>query len=242
MIKHQGLYLIKLDDFLTPTEKRVVAASAASHRDRYCHGSKEVALTAATMELWHERLPMSNAKIKFLVESGAAKGVEVRGKLTDKPCGCRVCKMMNNSKHPMRKHRQWEDEVTRVGEAVYCDLIGPFPPSINGFRYCCSFTDKKSRFGLVYFLKRKSDAAVALQQAVKYFASKNISIGTLFTDVGGEFAKESTDKTGGEQYVKATHIKRKRSGKSLVGRARERTAQKRRVESNGTTSQDPNGD
>ena len=36
MIQHQGLYLIKLDGFLTPTEKRVVTASAASHRDKYC--------------------------------------------------------------------------------------------------------------------------------------------------------------------------------------------------------------
>ena len=53
----------------------------------------------------------------------------------------------------------------------------------------------------MYFLKRKSDAAVALQQAVKYFASKNIAMGTLFTDVGGEFAKGLLTRLAGKQPV-----------------------------------------
>ena len=72
--------------------------------------------------------------------------------------------MMNNLRHPVRSQRQVADSVTRIGEAVYCDRIGSFPPSINGYRYCCSFVDKKSRYGVVYFLKRKSDASLALRQ------------------------------------------------------------------------------
>jgi hypothetical protein len=106
------------------------------------------------------------------------------------------------------------DSVTRIGEAVYCDRIGSFPPSINGYRYCCSFVDKKSRYGVVYFLKRKSDASLALRQVVKHFAAKNIAIGTIITDVGGEFAKESVDKKGGDRHIKGTDAKRKRGGTS----------------------------
>ena len=214
MMEQGGLYLIKLDELLTVNEMKVVDVVASSHNDKYVCPKNNVALTAATLELWHERFPVSNAKIKFLVQSGAAKGLAIRGKLSDKPCSCRVCRMMNNSRHPMRSKRQVADPVTRIGEAVYCDLIGPFPPSINGYRYCCSFVDKKSRYGVVYFLKRKSDASLALRQVVKHFAAKNIAIGTIITDVGGEFAKESVDKKGGDRHIKGTDAKRKRGGTS----------------------------
>ena len=67
---------------------------------------------------------------------------------------------------------------------------------------------------MVYFHKRKSDASLALRQVVKHFAAKNIAIGTIITDVGGEFAKESVDKKGGDRHIKGTDAIRKRGGTS----------------------------
>jgi hypothetical protein len=49
---------------------------------------------------------------------------------------------------------------------------------------------------------------------VKHFAAKNIAIGTIITDVGGEFAKESVDKKGGDRHIKGTDAIRKRAGTS----------------------------
>ena len=79
MMEQGGLYLIKLDELLTVNERKAVDVVASSHNDKYVYHKNNFVLTAATLELWRARFPVSNANIKFLVQSGAAKGLAIRG-------------------------------------------------------------------------------------------------------------------------------------------------------------------
>ena len=79
MMEQGGLYLIKLDELLTVNERKAVDVVASSHNDKYVYHKNNFVLTAATLELWRARFPVSNANIKFLVQSGAAKGLAICG-------------------------------------------------------------------------------------------------------------------------------------------------------------------
>ena len=87
----------------------------------------------------------------------------------------------------MGKFREFADTVSRKGELITSDVVGPFPPTPEGHRYAISFVDEFSRHSTVYFLKRKSEATDALLSLILYYRSLNILIGTIRTDQGGEY-------------------------------------------------------
>jgi hypothetical protein len=59
--------------------------------------------------------------------------------------------------------------LLKLGNKVVTDIYGPFPDSVEGYRYVISFTDVYSRFSACYFLRRKSDAEQALKSFVAFF-------------------------------------------------------------------------
>jgi hypothetical protein len=145
---------------------------------------------AASMKVWHDRLGHAdNKRIHFLNKTGTALGLKVKGKKEhhDGQCACDACLRVNNISRSVAGFREFNDEVSRKGELITSDVLGPFPPTPEGHCYAISFTDEFTRFSCVYLLKHKSGAAEALTALVEYYKSVNIIIGTIRTDQGGEY-------------------------------------------------------
>ena len=62
-------------------------------------------------------------------------------------------------------------------ERVHIDVVGPFPKSINGFVYACTYTDSNTRRKWIEFLKKKSDCHSAfVKWAANTEAKANLKI------------------------------------------------------------------
>jgi hypothetical protein len=193
LIEKDGLYLLRLNDVLQAEDMENFQAYEAAHsvQSGPCYRSKSGQLygCSATYDLWHQRFGhASKQRIKFLYENGMAQGLDVGGEFKhNAKCKCTTCLMMNNSKIHIGDVREFTDEVSRKGELLYSDLSGPFPPSIEGYRYVISFTDTLTRFSACYMLKKKSDAVRALRAVIRFYADNGIIISRFRTDQGGEY-------------------------------------------------------
>ena len=170
------------------------------------------AAAAAPMKVWHERLGhASRARINHLNSSGAALGMNIRGKDThDAKCSCEACLKTNNVSRGIGASRQFADTVSRKGEVITSDVLGPFPRSVEGHRFAISFTDEYSRHSMVYLLKKKSDAAAAVEALVRYYRSMNLVISEIRHDHGGEYMGTSGQPTdlGGSVYLPSPELNR----------------------------------
>lgn len=144
---------------------------------------------AATYELWHERYGFASKKrLKLLYENGSAEGLDVGSKYShDRKCTCPTCMSVNNRKKHIGDIRKYDDNVTKKGQLIYTDICGPFPTSVEGYRYVISFTDVYSRFSSCYFLDKKSQAEDALRSLAQYYWREGIVIKKIRSDQEGEY-------------------------------------------------------
>jgi len=196
-----GLYLLRLDDILKAEDLNAhIREFEANDCRHHVDSTTSTAFVAATYNLWHERFGHADPKrLKFLYDNASVEGMDVGGKFKlDRTCRCETCKMTNNRKLHIGELRKHDDDVTRKGQLIYSDICGPFPTSVEGYRYCISFTDVYLRFSAAYFLKRKSEATEALRQVIIFYKKNGIVISRLRTDNGGEFGggNERTSSTG----------------------------------------------
>ena len=126
--------------------------------------------------------------IKAMVKKGLIKGVTLSKKeLSITPPMCAACakgKATQASFPPSKS-----GHADKVLGLVHSDLWGPAPvQTITGTRYVITFTDDKSRWVCVAFLKRKSDAFTAFKEWL-IFAEKQTGqqLYIFRTDNGGEF-------------------------------------------------------
>ena len=193
LIERNGLYFIRLNDVLEKSEvDRLVQCEVDLGNPCPTEMKSKAGSTyacAATWELWHERFGHASKKrLKFLFDNGSAEGMAVRGKYThDRKCTCPTCLSVNNAKVHIGDVRKFGDAVTQRGELIYTDVCGPFPASVEGYRYVVSFTDTYSRFSACYFLKKKSEVEEALKALIKFYAQQGAIIREIRSDQGGEF-------------------------------------------------------
>ena len=109
----------------------------------------------------------------------------------DRKCTCPTCLSVNNAKLHIGDVRKFADSVTRKGQLLYTDICGPFPKSVEGYRYVISFTDVYSRFSACYMLRKKSDSEAALKALISFYARNGITINEIRSDQGGEFGGSS---------------------------------------------------
>ena len=205
LIKHNGLYLINLNKVLEPDEAAamgMVFGSTFPEPTVYKDEEGAAFFSAGDWSLWHERLGHSSkARLRFLFNNSAVEGMKVKGnpKVCARGCGCEVCRMSEKRRRHIPGQRQFQDPVCRPGELVYSDVCGPFPPSVQGYRYAISFTDQLTRFSVCYLLKSKSDSSGALRAAHEFFAQHNIILSKVRSDQGGEYSgSNERDAAAGE--------------------------------------------
>jgi len=204
LIERHGLYMLRLDDILSAEEishLREFEKQNGNHCPTEARSNTGVNYAcAASWDLWHERFAHTSKKrLKFMFDNGSAEGLAVDGKFThDSKCKCPTCLLQHNRKLHIGSVRKFADSVTRKGQLIYTDICGPFPPSVEGYRYVISFTDVYSRFSACYMLKKKSDSEAALEALVSFYARNGIIIKEVRSDQGGEYGghNESSSAAG----------------------------------------------
>ena len=181
----------------------VIASGSRQGRLYVLDGTDEDERASAMMSIdrWHERLcHVRTGTIVDMAKSKTAKGIEVGKTGRDVEDTCEVCIATKTRQKPY-PHRS-DTRATAPGLVLHVDLCGPMEvESEQGSRYAMPVTDDFSRFTIVYFLKRKSDAIDELLNAIKmvenHTGNKVVSIRA---DNGGEFvsklAKQSLRKLG----------------------------------------------
>ena len=126
--------------------------------------------------------------IKAMVRKGTIKGVKLSKKeLSITPPMCASCAKGKATRASFPASKSGHAE--HVLGLVHCDLWGPAPvQTVNGTRYVITFTDDKSRWVWVSFLKHKSDAFAAFKEWLT-FVEKEMGCKLLIfrTDNSGEF-------------------------------------------------------
>ena len=123
-----------------------------------------------------------------MIRNGTVCGADItRKELRQSPPPCDSC-LKGKATRASFPTSQSEHAKTILG-LVHSDLWGPAPVStINGMKYIITFTDDKSRWLWVSYLKRKSDAFTAFKQWLAYVEKETgQKLRTYRTDNGGEF-------------------------------------------------------
>jgi hypothetical protein len=187
--ERDGLYLMRLDEIIQAEDIESLKKSTNEQEDDNFRDGEDVYGCAATYELWHERYGFASKKrLKLLYENGSAEGLDVGAKYShDRKCTCPTCMAINNRKQHIGDIRKYDDNITKKGQLIYTDICGPFPTSVEGYRYVISFTDVYSRFSSCYFLDKKSQAEDALRSLAQYYWREGIVIKKIRSDQGGEY-------------------------------------------------------
>ena len=139
---------------------------------------------SATLEEWHRILGHAN-KSDILKLENTVSDMKITHKQDFQQCEtCILSKTTNNRNH------EPDERATKPLELIHSDLAGPIDPvAKDGFRYAMNFIDDYSGATAVYFLKKKSDAPIALK---KYLADSSPygDAKKFRSDNGGEYVSE----------------------------------------------------
>lgn len=124
-----------------------------------------------------------------LVKDGLVTGIDLD--MSSKPSTCETCEHAKMRRKAIRKTREDlpEDEI---GGRIHADLWGPAPVQTKKHkRYYASFTDDKSRFTQIYFLREKSEAFDSYRKYEAWLETqRKVKIKCLQCDRGGEFTSD----------------------------------------------------
>ena len=147
------------------------------------------------LQTWHQVLGHCNVSDIMKLES-VVHGMKIANRQRS---DCETC---IQGKMTDTRNRQPDEKAKVPLELVHCDLAGPVDPiAKDGYRYSLIFVDDYSGLIMVYFLKKKSDTAIATK---KFFADvaplgkvKNMvevtpisEVKCVRSDNGGEFTSQ----------------------------------------------------
>ena len=166
LTKENGLFYLKI------TFQR----SSASYPTT-CNTSK--ATIKGDINLWHQRLGHLN-------KDDVKRTIGCEDNLKEV---CETCALGKQTSKPVPKETQ--NKSQKPLELVYSDILGPFEvPSLNGSRYAITFVDEYSKYSVVKFMSKKSEAL----EKFKEYVAESGSPRRLRTDNGAEYtAKKFTD-------------------------------------------------
>lgn len=162
-----GTYVIKFD---------VITAVRAS-----------CALTATTLENWHQRLNhLPKPLIEQMIKNNNVEGLRVKPQ--DEECiDCKMNKCTRTS-HPPRT----TPKSTQAGQCIHADVIGPIKPEgAQGQRFILNCRDESSGLRIVANLKAKSQVPEVMKLIINQIELQtNRYVSRLCVDNGSEFLSE----------------------------------------------------
>lgn len=155
--------------------------------------------------LWHQRLGHASAStMKAMKEGGYLPATLDLSKL---PSTCDGCELGKAHRQPFQQGRVRANAPNGI---VHADLVGPFPPSLDKYRWACLFTDDFSGYTSIYFQKRKRQTTVSVLTHLRQVSTQHdLPVKVLRTDNGREFCnsvvKEYLDSVGTIHQTSAPH-------------------------------------
>lgn len=135
---------------------------------------------------WHRKLGHRDPEaIQRVVREGLAKGVSIKKCDIYQTCEC--CAEGKIARKPFP--RKTERQSTKVLDLIHTDICGPMNTvTPGGSRYFLTMIDDHSRYTVVYFLKRKSDAADVIKEYVTMVRNRfGRNPVAVRSDQGGEY-------------------------------------------------------
>ena len=131
--------------------------------------------------MWHKRLGhVSKEQLKILVKNEILLNLN----FADLDI-CLDCIKGKQTKHT----KKGATRSTQLLEIIHTDICGPFDvPSLGGEKYFITFIDDFSRYGFIYLLKEKSQAADTLKVYVNEVERQlDRKVKIIRSDRGGEY-------------------------------------------------------
>jgi hypothetical protein len=169
----------------TPTTSTAVKMTSTAVKTTLA--SNAMVRPASSLQLWHCRLGhLNHRKVSEMHKFATGIPSMSHPATLDRCTGCLEGKMI---RHPFKPA---ERKTSRPLSLIHFDLCGPMQvESIGRSRYFLLGTDDFSRWRVVKFLHKKSDAPKMFEdiraEFERHFSEKNYKIGAIRTDNGGEF-------------------------------------------------------
>lgn len=124
-------------------------------KENYAGNAKVEKIGLKNIDIWHKKLGHLNERdLKLMVKNGGVYGIEIN--LDEKLSECEICISEKQTRLPFVKNV--EQRTRDLLEIVHSDVCGPMRhASLGGKNYFVTFTDDKSRWCEVYFVKKKSE-------------------------------------------------------------------------------------
>ena len=156
------------------------------------------------LTLWHRQCSHINFEdLKHMHSHNLVSGMVIRSASPPDPI-CEPCILGKQRRHNIPKSAT---RRTSLLSLVHSDLKGPLPvQTLEGYRYWQTFVDDKSRYLVVAFLKRKSEALAAFKQFKAY--AENLlgrRIQMSRDDKGGEFISTEFNEFCADEGIKRQH-------------------------------------
>lgn len=179
--------ILKVTQFTVPEKDVVCVVPRDDKTGLYAFEKNHQALNATKpvgdLSLWHNRLVHINQETLKKLYKHAVDFPKLTGNLSP----CHPCSLGKATKKSFNSNFK---PAMYAGEVVHSDLAGPFPVSMDGAQYSCTFLDQYSRFTHVVGIQKKSDAVEAsedykeLSHVKKYFPK---GVERIHSDGGGEY-------------------------------------------------------
>lgn len=115
---------------------------------------------------------------------------------------CVTCKQRNLTQKQVPIHER--DIPVMPNSIVQCDLQGPFPVSLAGNKYLCTFTDTYSGWPEAFPMRSKSADSV-IECLLEFYIPRHSCMRVLVTDNGREFVNEKFEST--LKSLNISHVK-----------------------------------
>ena len=150
-------------------------------------------MAVGSFHLWHRRVRhLSKARLVRILKSKAVTGFKVKGK-TSTSCSCDSCSMAKIRRQPIPNVRGSPDRATFVGHTVSIDTkVLPYS-TFSGYKYALCFVDHFSRYGMVFFMRSKTETAEKLEIYIREMNRLGHRIRTIQSDRGSEFFEQEGD-------------------------------------------------
>lgn len=214
-------------DFVTKSNM-VVSKGTRLNRSYYLENT-EVSFRAsqtskASLLTWHLRL--GHLSLRNLLDLRRRNEIDVTGNDVESVIKCEDCVRGRFNRLNMKSREL--HRVSRKLDSVHSDLCQLPVQSRTGARYIMTFLDEYTNYGVIYFLKLKSQALSCFKHYVRWAERQTkISLRKIRTDNGGEYTSQDwqafCDENGishsmGPSHSPQMHGKAERYNRTILDR------------------------
>jgi len=150
------------------------------------------------LSTWHRRLGhLGNKNLTRLLKKAKIDVFDTSDEDYEDICGC--CKRAKQTRQPYQRRAR---QSSRPFELVHTDICGPFPISIDSYKYFVTFTDDFTRFSNTFCLQTRDDVVKALRTYSRRMKRQfGWKLKKLRSDNAGEYASDVVDKIFSDEGI-----------------------------------------